>query len=65
MKTLFYILRKHANGTFRWVEAVNDADTAEARVRQLCAESQGEFVVFRNIDLRVVATWSENTYKRI
>ncbi|MCU1239294.1 MAG: hypothetical protein JWO71_20 [Candidatus Acidoferrum typicum] len=65
MKTLFYILRKYGNGTFRWVEAVNDVDTAEARMRQLCAESQDEFVVFRNIDLRVVAMASENTYKRL
>ena len=40
MKTLL-ILRKDGNGTFRWVEAVNDVDTAEARVRRLCAESQG------------------------
>jgi hypothetical protein len=31
MKTLFYILRKDGNGTLRWVEAVNDVDTAEAR----------------------------------
>jgi len=64
MKTLFYILRKDGKGPFRWVEAVNDVDTAEVRVRQLCAESQDEYVVFRNIDLRVVATYSENTYRR-
>jgi hypothetical protein len=65
MKTLFYILKKDGKGPFRWVEAVNDIDTAEARVRQLCAESRDEYLVFRNIDLRVVATYSENTYKRL
>ena len=65
MKTLFDILKKDARGTFHWVETVGDIDTAEARVRQLCAESQDEFVVFRNIDLRVVAMGAEDTYKRL
>jgi hypothetical protein len=65
MKTLLYILRKDSNGKFRWVEAVNDIDTAEARVRQLCTESQDEHVVFRNIDLRVVAVCIESTYRRL
>ena len=65
MKTLLYILKKDGKGPFRWVEAVNDIDTAEARIRQLCAESRDEYVVFRNIDLRVVATCGENTYRRL
>jgi hypothetical protein len=65
MKTLLYILKKDGKGPFRWVEAVSDVDAAEARVLQLCAESQNEYVVFRNIDLRVVATYSENTYRRL
>ncbi len=65
MKTLLYILRKGGNGIFRWVEAVNDLDTAEARARQLCAESHDEHVIFRNIDLRVVAVCIENTYRRL
>jgi hypothetical protein len=62
MDTLFDILKKDSNGTFHWIETVADIDTAEARVRQLCAESQDEFVVFRNIDLRVVAMGAEDTY---
>ena len=49
MNTLFDILKKDRKGTFHWIEAVRDIDTAEARVRQLCAESQDEFVVFRTI----------------
>jgi len=65
MKTLLDILRKDRMGTFHWVESVKDIDTAEARLRELCAESQDEFVVFRNIDLRVVAVRTENTYKRL
>jgi hypothetical protein len=65
MKRLFYILKKDSSGKSRWVEAVNDVDAAEERVRRLCAESQDEFVVFRNVDLRVVAVGTENTYKRL
>ena len=30
MNTLFDILKKDRKGTFHWVEAVNDIDTAEA-----------------------------------
>jgi hypothetical protein len=59
MKTIFDILKKDRKGTFHWVEAVNDIDTAQARLRQLSAESTDEFVVFRNIDLKVVATSSQ------
>jgi len=65
MKTLFDILKKDRMGTFQWVETVKDFDTAEARLRQLCAESPDEFVAFRNIDLRVVAMCAENTYRRL
>src|SRR6202022_4819626 len=48
MKTLFDILKKDRKGTFHWVEAVNDIDTAEARLRQLSSESSDEFVVCRH-----------------
>jgi hypothetical protein len=59
MKTLFDILKKDRKGTFHWVEAVYDIDTAQARLRQLSAESTDEFVIFRNSDLKVVATSSQ------
>jgi len=55
MNTLFDILRKDRTGKFLWVEAVNDIDTAKTRLLELSAASTDEFVVFRNIDLRVVA----------
>ena len=45
MNTLFDILKKDRTGTFHWVEAVNDIETAEARLRQLSSESSDEFVV--------------------
>jgi hypothetical protein len=63
MNTLFDILRKDRKGTFLWVEAVNDIETAKARLHQLSAESADEFVVFREVDLRIVATYSDNTYR--
>ena len=56
MKTLFDILKKDRIGAFLWVEAVNDIETAKTRLLELSATSTDEFVVFRNIDLRVVAT---------
>src|SRR5258708_13380087 len=65
MNTLFDILKKNRKGTFHWVESVNDIDTAEARLRQLSAASPDEFVIFRETDLRVVATYSDNTYRRL
>ena len=65
MKAFFDILRKDSKGTFHWIESVHDMDTAEARLRQLSAESEDEFVAFRNIDLRVVAMCTESMYKRL
>ncbi len=56
MKTLFDILKKDRRGTFLWLEAVNDMEAAQTRLRQLSEESTDEFVVFRNVDLQVVAT---------
>jgi hypothetical protein len=56
MKTLFDILKKDRRGTFLWLEAVNDMEAATTRLRQLSEQSTDEFVVFRNVDLQVVAT---------
>jgi hypothetical protein len=56
MKTLFDILKKDRNGSFLWVEEVNDLETARLRLQQLSAQSPDEFIIFRHMDLRVVAT---------
>ena len=56
MNTVFDILKKDRKGTFLWLEAVQDMEVAQARLRQLSAQSTDEFVVFRNVDLKVVAT---------
>jgi len=63
MRTIFGIVKKDRNGTFQWVEEVNDIETAKARLRQLSAKSTDEFVVFRRIDLRVVASSGSREYR--
>ena len=65
MRTLFDILKKDRKGTFHWIESANDMDSAEARLRELCAKSTDDFVVFRETDLRVVATYTDNIYRRL
>jgi hypothetical protein len=56
MTTLFDILKRDRRGTFLWLEAVHDMEAAQIRLRQLSEQSTDEFVVFRNVDLQVVAT---------
>jgi hypothetical protein len=56
MKTLLDILKKDSKGRFQWLETASDIETAKARVMQLSSGSQDEFVVFRETDLKVVAT---------
>ena len=64
-KDRFDILKKDRKGTFHWVESVNDINTAEARLRHLSAMRSDEFAIFRESDLRVIATYSESTYRRL
>jgi hypothetical protein len=56
---VFDILKRDSKGTFLWLEAVRDLETAQARLRQLSAQSKDEFVVFRNADLQVIASSRE------
>jgi len=56
MRMLFDILKKDRRGTFQWLETVSDIETAKARVLQLSSESPDEFIIFREVDLQVVAT---------
>jgi hypothetical protein len=65
MNTLFDILKKDRKGTFHWVESVNDTYTAEARPPQLSTGCSDEFVVFREVDLQVVATYTNRIYRRL
>jgi hypothetical protein len=65
MNSHFDILKTDPKDTFHWLESANDMDTAETRLRQLSARSSDEFVIFRATDLRVVATYADNTYRRL
>jgi hypothetical protein len=65
MNTLFDILKKDRKGTFHWIESVNNMDAAEARLRQLSAGCSDEFVVFREVDLQVVAISTDQISKRL
>lgn len=56
VSTLFDILKKDRNGSFHWLETVNDIEIAKARVLKLSSGSLDEFVIFRRNDLQVVAT---------
>ena len=56
MSTLLDILKKYNKVTFHWLETANDIEKAITRVMQLSSESKDEFVVFRETDLKVVAT---------
>ncbi len=47
MRTQFDILKKDRKGTFQWLEAANDIETAKGRLLQLSTESPDEFVAFR------------------
>ena len=46
MNSPFDILKKESEGSFRWVEAVNDLESANIRIKELIALSPGEYVVF-------------------
>ena len=61
MRTQFDILKKDRKGTFQWLEAVSDIETAKSRLLQLSTESPEEFVAFRGFDLQVVATSKDSS----
>ena len=63
-KLVFDILKRDNQGTFHWLDAASDLARAEARLRQLCAGSSEQFVIFHQGDLRVVATYANREYKR-
>ena len=46
MNSLFDILKKKPEGSFRWFEAVNDLESANIRIKELIVLSPGEDVVF-------------------
>jgi hypothetical protein len=51
----FDILRRHKDGSFIWLEAVFDLQTAKARLHQLCTVTPGEYFVFDQSSQQIVA----------
>ncbi len=54
----FGILKKIDVVNFEWVEVVRDLQTAEARIQDLQARSPGEYVVFSERTLEIVARFT-------
>jgi hypothetical protein len=54
----FDILRRHANGSFIWLESAPDLAAAQARMRELSVESPGEYFVFDQNTQQIVAKLS-------
>jgi hypothetical protein len=55
MKRPFDILKKTDVVNFKWVEAVRDLQTAEARILELETHSPGDYVVFSQRTQQIVA----------
>ena len=61
VSTLYDILKKDRNGSFHWLETVNDIEVAKARMLKLSSGSLDEFVIFRGNDLQFVCTSAMQT----
>jgi hypothetical protein len=51
----FDILKRHPDGSFNWIEAVHDLQTAKARLEQLVVASPGDYFVFDQKSQQIVA----------
>lgn len=49
------ILMRHSDGSYVWVEAANDLESAKTRLRELSSRSPGEYFVFDHRAQKVVA----------
>jgi hypothetical protein len=55
VESFFDILQKIDDLEFRWIQAVDDLQTAKARIIELQARTPGEYVVFDERTQQVVA----------
>jgi hypothetical protein len=53
--TPFDILKRHADGSFIWVEAARDLSGAQARLQELATVTPGEYFVFDQRAQQIVA----------
>jgi hypothetical protein len=54
----FDILKRHDDGSFIWIEAAQNLDVAQARLRDLCARAPGEYFVYDQKSQQIVARLS-------
>lgn len=52
----FDILRHYDDGSFAWIESTDDLSAAQARLRELSAESSNKYVIFDHGTQQIVAT---------
>jgi hypothetical protein len=55
------ILRRERDGSFIWMEAVQDLNTAKARLAELIAAAPGEYFVFDQRSQEIVAKLTSRT----
>jgi hypothetical protein len=51
----FDILRRHFDGSFMWLEAAFNLETAKARLLELHANTPGDYFVFDQSSQQIVA----------
>jgi hypothetical protein len=49
------ILMRHSDGSYVWLEAAHDLESAKARLRELSESNPGEYFVFDHRAQKVVA----------
>jgi hypothetical protein len=52
------LLKRHADGSSTWIDAVHDIQTARSRLEQLCAASPGDYFVFDQNSQQIVVQLS-------
>jgi len=55
------ILRRERDGSFIWMEAAQDLNTAKARLEELIAAAPGEYFVFDQRSQEIVAKLTSGT----
>jgi hypothetical protein len=55
------ILRRERDGSFIWMEAAQDLNTAKARLEELIAAAPGEYFVFDQRSQEIVAKLTSRT----
>ena len=51
----FDILKRHSDGSFIWLEAAGNLDTAQARLQELSGRTPGHYFVFDQKSQQIVA----------